>query len=180
MSIATQTAEQQTIAAASERPTPEAIDAKAKQYLDAKAYAAGATDAAKKLEEELVAMVQSFGVVPAGAEKSRRLSGRLAELTVTKSDTITVNAERVETLKDMLDANGHVEIFSKLFAVQTKYEIVDGAESVLKEVSVAKRLGEKILNYFGRCITVKPKKPSLKVTIADPAKPAKRRAQKKH
>ena len=33
-----------------------------------------------------------------------------------------------------------------------------------------KRLAEKVLNLWGRCITVKPKKASLKVAIADPAK----------
>ena len=58
--------------------------------------------------------------------------------------------------------------------MNSKYEIVQGAESALKTEALPKRLAEKVLNLFGRCLTVKAKKPSLKVTIADPAKPAKK------
>ena len=36
-----------------------------------------------------------------------------------------------------------------------------------------------MLNLWGRCISVKPKKPSLKVTLADPAKPAKKAKREK-
>jgi len=161
------------------RPTPDEIDAKARQYLTAKLASLAAGEQLKAIEEELVALVQQWGVVPPNAEKSRRLNGRLADLTVTKSDTLTINAERVETLRDALAANGHGEYFARLFAVQTKYEIVEGAESALKSESLPRRLSEKVLNLFGRCISVRPKKPSLKVVIADPAKPAKKSRAKK-
>lgn len=161
------------------RPTPEFIDELARRYQDSKDKARSAAELASQIEAEAVALVTEWGIVPAHAEKSRRLAGRLAELTVTRSDTITINAERVEMLRDMLEANDERDIFPKLFAVQTKYEIVDGAESVLKSVDLGKRLSEKVLNFFGRCITPKPKKPSLKVTIADPTKPAKKPRAKK-
>jgi hypothetical protein len=162
------------------RPTPDQIDMRAQQYLAAKLRNLTAAQQLKNAEDELVALVQIWGSVPPNAEKSRRLSGRLAELTVTKSDTITINFERVEVLKDALEANDRGDYFKKLFTLQSKYEIVEGAESALKTESLPKRLAEKVLNLFGRCITVKAKKPSLKVTIADPAKPAKpaRRGEK--
>ena len=156
------------------RPSAETIDAEAQVLLTLKAGAAWYADRSKEQEERLVALVQTWGVVPPNAEKSRRLNGRVAELTVTKSDTISVNTDRVETLRDALEANGHPEFFSKLFAAQIKYEIVDGAESALKNFALPKRLAEKVLNLFGRCIAVKPKKPSLKVVIANPEKPARK------
>ena len=156
------------------RPTPEQIDELARKHVKAQLDKIAATQAFDAVASEVEDMVQAWGIVPAGAEKSRRLNGRLAVLTVTKSDTITVNAERVETLKDMLEANDHADLFPKLFAVQTKYEIVEGAESVLKAIEVGKRLSEKVLNFFGRCITVKAKKPSVKVEIANPDKSAKK------
>ena len=161
------------------RPTPEEIDLHAQAYLTMKQEAAAAADLVRDQEERLVALVTAFGTVPPNAEKSRRLNGRLAELTLTKSDTITVSTDRVETLRDALEANGHGDYFQKLFALQVKYEIVDGAESALKTEALPKRLAEKVLNLFGRCITVKAKKPSLKVVLADPAKPAKKSRAKK-
>jgi len=156
------------------RPTPEQIDELAREYEAAKSIVAQEKQRLADLEERLIIMVQSWGVVPAHAEKSRRLVGRFAELLVTRADTLTVNDERVETLKDALEANGYGEYFRKLFTLRSKYEVVEGAETALKSESLPKRLSEKVLNLWGRCISVRAKKPSLKVTLADPAKPAKK------
>ena len=161
------------------RPTPDEIDAMAQRLQEARTAKALATNAFESLEDEAVRMVTQFGIVPPNAEKSRRLSGRLAELTVTKSDTITIDDERVIDLRDALDTVGRLDFFKRLFTVHSKYEIVEGAESVLKSESLPKRLAEKVLNMFGRCINVKAKKASLKVVIADPAKPAKKPRAKK-
>lgn len=160
------------------RPTPEQIDELAARHQDAKIAKIAASQAFDALETEAIEMVMNYGIVPPNAEKSRRLNGRLAELTVTKSDTITINDDRVETLKDALEANERPDFFKRLFTLQSKYQIVDGAETALKAEALPKRLAEKVLNLFGRCITVKAKKPSLKVTIADPAKPAKKAKKK--
>jgi hypothetical protein len=157
-----------------ERPTPEQIDEWSRVYLGLLDQAHQIKQVIAEREAALMEIVKLWGAVPPNAEKSRRLNGRLAELTVTKSDTITVNFERVEMLREALEANGRGEYFKNLFSLNSKYEIVDGAESALKTEALPKRLAEKVLNLFGRCINVKPKKPSLKVTIADPAKPAKK------
>ncbi len=157
-----------------ERPTPEQVDELARKHNILKLTKANAAAEFEAVELELVALVQQWGIVPPNAEKSRRLNGRLAELTVTKADTLTINDERVETLKDALVANGHGDYFAKLFTLRSKYEVVEGAEAALKSESLPKRLSEKVLNLWGRCISVKAKKPSLKVVVADPAKPAKK------
>lgn len=162
-----------------ERPTPDQIDVLAKRYNDAKLDKASASLAFEEVEDEAIRMVTQFGIVPPGAEKSRRLKGRLAELTVTRADAIIIDDARVINLRDALDSNGRGEFFKRLFAVRSKFEIVDGAESALKQESLPKRLAEKVLNMFGRCISVKPKNPSLKVVIADPARPAKKSRTKK-
>ncbi|QNI34508.1 hypothetical protein H7849_11795 [Alloacidobacterium dinghuense] len=156
------------------RPEPEVVDALAKRYQDAKEALAQKKAEFESIEQEAVAMVTEHGIVPPYAEKSRRLTGKLAELTVTRGDTLTINDERVETLREALDANGHGAFFPKLFTLRSKYEVVEGAESALKSESLPKRLAEKVLNLWGRCISVKAKKPSLKVVLADPAKPAKK------
>lgn len=161
------------------RPTPDQIDAIAKRYTDAKLDKVAASLVFEDIEDEAIRMVTEFGIVPPGAEKSRRLNGRLAELTVTKADTIIIDDSRVIDLRDALDSLGRGDFFKRLFAVRSKFEIVDGAESALKQESLPKRLAEKVLNMFGRCITVKPKNPSLKVTIADPTRPPRKPRAKK-
>ena len=163
-----------------ERPTPEQIDDLVREYLANKKLREQFAEDLAKEEAHLVQLVQTWGAVPAGAEKSRRLSGRLAEITVTRSDTITIDADRVGTLRDSLYVNGHGAFFSKLFTQQPpKWELVKGADAALKEEQLPKRLAEKVLNLFGRCFTPKPQKPRLSVTMADPAKPAKKSRAKK-
>lgn len=156
------------------RPTPEAIDELAKRHQEAKSALTEAKAEFDSIEQEAIAMVTQYGIVVPRAEKSRRLTGKLAELTVTKSDTLTISDDRVEVLKDALEVNGYGEFFKRLFTLRSKYEVVEGAELALKSESLPKRMSEKVLNLWGRCISVKPKKPSLKVVIADPAKPAKK------
>ncbi len=156
------------------RPTPEAIDDLAARVAIARVDVLIAQRAAQALEKEAIGWVNIWGAVPAHAEKSRRLAGKLNELTVTKSDALTIVDERVVALKEALEANGYGDYFKKLFTLRSKYEVVEGAEAALKSESLPKRLSEKVLNLWGRCISVKPKKPSLKLTIADPAKPAKK------
>jgi hypothetical protein len=156
------------------RPTAEQIDEMARLHQAAKLHLDTEREAFNLIEEQCIKLVQAWGTVPAHAEKSRVLKGKLAEMMVTKSDTLTIVEDRVETVKEALEANGYPEYFQKLFALRSKYEIVEGAEAALKSESLPKRLSEKILNLWGRCITVKARKPSLKVTLADPTKPAKK------
>lgn len=160
------------------RPSPEAIDGVAARYNEAKTAQLAAAEAFKAIEDEAIALVDAWGQVPPHAEKSRRLTGAVAELTITRSDTLSINAERVEILRAALVANGFGAYFSRLFARQVKYEVVEGAESALKSESLPKRLAEKVLQMWGRCITVKPKKPSLRVTMAQPT-PAKRQRKER-
>jgi len=156
------------------RPSPEAIDEIAKLYLEGVAAKASATAAVAELESKLIDLVAKWGVVPPHAEKSRRLKGAIAELTVTKADVFTIVEDRVTVLKEALEANGYGEWFGKLFKLNSKWEAVEGAEAALKAETLPKRLSEKVLNLWGRCITVKPKKPALRVDMGEQPKKAAR------
>lgn len=161
------------------RPTPDQIDVRAHNFLELRQRAAQAAKEVAAEEAALVALVNVYGSVVPKAEKSRRLAGRLSELTLTKSDTITIVDDRVDMLKEALEANGRGDFFSQLFTEHRKWEIVKGAADALKSVALPKRLAERVLNLYGRCLSVKAKKPTLKVTIADPSQPARRpRARK--
>ena len=156
------------------RPTPNELDEYALRYSQYKLEAKNAAELVAGTEAEIVRLVELWGTVPAHAEKSRSLAGIRSKFTVTKADVLTVNDERVTTLKEALEANGYGSYFKKLFTLRSKYEVVEGAEAALKSESLPKRLSEKVLNLWGRCISVKAKKPSLKVTVSDPSKPAKK------
>lgn len=124
-------------------------------------------------EDRLVLLVQAYGEVPAGAEKSKRLAGQLTELTVTTGSTISLKQAAVGTLQSALYANGQGPLFGQLFAQQVKYELVKGAATALRIADLPKRLAEKVLRMFAACFDVKTKSPSLKVKrLAD--KPAKK------
>jgi hypothetical protein len=84
------------------RPTAEQIDQAAQEYLAAKAAKDSWAEEVADKEAELMELVKTWGVVPPHAEKSRRLAGKLSEITVTKADTLTILEERVETLKEDL------------------------------------------------------------------------------
>jgi hypothetical protein len=175
--ISTQTIPEETQTTA--RPTPEAIDVLAQRWRTAKSYAEAAKEALQSIEEEAAELVRNFGIVVPNAEKSRRLNGRHSEFTLTKSDTITIDDERVEDLKAALEANSRADIFSRLFTVRSKYEVVDGADQVMRTETVSKRLSERIFSLFGRCIRVKANKPKLKVVLFDPSAPPKKSRAKK-
>lgn len=161
------------------RPSPDQIDDIALFYVDLKTAAARAAEELAEQEKLLVELVRLFGSVPANAEKSRRLTGRLADLTVTKSDSIVIVDERVEMLRDALKAAKRGTFFDRLFTQRSKWEMVEGAENALRTEPLPRRLAEKVLSLFGRCITPKTKKPSLKVTLTDPTQPAKKPRGKK-
>jgi hypothetical protein len=156
------------------RPTPETIDHLAARWQQAKDELTATKAAFESIEQEGIDMVTRFGVVPPYAEKSIRLSGATAELTVTRADSITLDEPRVGDLRNALYANNREALFHTLFGMRTKYELLEGAAGAVKGAKLPKRLATRVMNMFARCFDVKSKKPSLKVVIADPAKPAKK------
>ena len=124
-------------------------------------------------------MVTKFGIVPPYAEKSIRLTGGIAELTVTRADTVTIDDGRVRDLRNALYANKREALFHILFGVREKFELLKGAAETLKAAGLPKRLYARVMNMFARCFDVKTKQPSLKVEIADPTKPPRKPRGKK-
>jgi hypothetical protein len=158
--------------AAPVRPTPEQIDELASKYNLLVAACNEADFTFSVVEAEAMELVKLFGVVPPNAENSRRLEGRLSELTVTIGNTITIDEARVQDVKAALEANGFGHIFPTLFAPRTRHELVKDADVAILAAGMNKRLTEKIQAMFGRCFEAKKKSPSLKVKqiVVKPAK----------
>jgi hypothetical protein len=145
------------------RPTPEQVDEQATKYNLALTVCDKADTVFDVIEAECMEMVKLFGVVPPNAENSRRLEGRLSELTVTIGNTITIDEARVQDVKAALEANGYAQIFPNLFAPRVRHELVKDADKAILASGMNKRLTGKIQALFGRCFEAKKKSPSLKV-----------------
>ena len=119
----------------------------------------------------LIAVVEAHGNVPAGADKSKRVSGRRNEATITRGTTIEINEDGVAELERYLDDKQLPTLFHQLFATCTKHMLLKGAAELLPTVQIRKPEHDRISTLFGQCITAKPKAPALKVTLITPEKP---------
>jgi hypothetical protein len=155
-------------------PTPEQIDSEIAAYEVAVSAASIAELAVKHAKEKLIWMADNFGTVPAHAELSKRVSGRRNTLTVTRGFTTSVNEPAVADLDVYLVEKGFGAIAPRLFAMQIKHTLIEGARDVLKTVSLPRRINEKVLSLFGRCIDMRPMAPKVKIEVIKPEKAAKK------
>ncbi len=144
-------------------PTQEQIDELAKQYFLALEVCTKAETCFKSIEKKCIEQVQTWGIVPAKAENSRRLDGQYNTLTVTVGNTTSIDDARVQHLKNALTANKFGAIFDNLFKERTRHEAVKGAAIAILAAGMPKRLTEKISTLYARCFSTEKKAPSLKV-----------------
>src|SRR5215467_1786607 len=81
----------------------------------------------EELRAKLRVQVESFGSIPARAEKSRRLTGEEYQFTVTHGTTTEVHDADVERIRQICPTS----LFERLFRVVTKYKLSDSATLVL-------------------------------------------------
>jgi hypothetical protein len=159
-------------------PTPEAVDQLADSWFAAKAHCAVTDATLDAIVAQAIELVTHFGIVCAGAENSRELRGRLSELMIIIGNQITVEEDRVQDFKEMLEVNGFGAIFANVFRARIRHEIIGDPEKAILAAGMPKRVTDKALQMFGRCVTAKKKAPVLKVKrIVE--KPAKKSRSKK-
>lgn len=111
-------------------------------------------------ELEVISIVDQFGSMPQGSERSLYLAGEIYEALVTRAITMKVDQAKVEKLKEWV---GSRAIFRELFTVETRYVVNPGAALYLAELE-AKGLGPKRLRAkFMECQELKVNNPRLKV-----------------
>jgi hypothetical protein len=162
------------------RPTPATIDILVAEYETAEACLDAAQKTFDAHQVKLLNLVQAYGAVPAGAEKSRRLEGQRTVLTVTTGSSLTLKQDAVVTLRDALNVNGQGALFFVLFREEKKFELLKGAETELRTANLPQRLADRVMRMFAGCFDIKVKSPSLKVKrLADnpPAKKSRARKQ---
>jgi hypothetical protein len=145
------------------RPTLEEIDDMVTVFLKLKAQAEIADVAYDKARLRLLDLVLGWGDVPAHAEHSRRLIGKLTIATATTGNTVEVKEGAVEELHKAMTANEHKALFVQMFSPKVKWQLVKDAAVALRTAKLPKRLVKTYTALYARCFDVKQKAPSLKV-----------------
>jgi hypothetical protein len=160
----------------SSAPTPQQIDALIERFATAKreadsllAVARLKSEASDTIKAELVAMVETYGA--RHTEKSKRLKGAHNTATTTKATRVSIDPAAVETFRAWLQERELAEISGRFFVEQVTYSLVEGPQEVLKTLSLAKRIREKVESLLGLCFKINTNAPSLKIETVAPAEP---------
>lgn len=162
------------------RPTLDEIDDMVTVFEELRDQAEIADELYDNARLRLLDLVLEWGDVPAKAEHSRRLIGKLTISTVTTGNTVEVKEIAVEELHKAMAANGHLGLFAEMFATKpVKWQLLKDAEVALRTAKLPKRLVKTFTALYARCFDVRKKSPSLKVERikVKPAKAAKKGGQ---
>ena len=160
-------------------PDIDEIDAWAADFNAIKARAKLAADLLNDEEAWMIYLAKTFGSVPAGAESSMRLQGKLATITVTQGNSTSIKQDAIADFRGACTANKRQKLFGAMFEEHTEYSIRKDAAEELRKAPLPKRLFEKLLLLYRACSETKKKEPSVKVVILDPNKPTKKPRAKK-
>lgn len=161
----------------SDRPTPHQIDEIVEHYKQMLDEVELAEERYVECKDSLIALTQRFGSVPAGAEQSVRLEGRVNVLTVTTGNSTSLKDAAVVDLFNAMKANKHVALFYLMFSERMKYEQRKDAAIHLRTAVLPKRLIKLFTDLYARCTETRKKSPSLRIERID-AKLAKKPAKK--
>src|ERR1700733_4183066 len=162
------------------RPTLEEIDDMVTVFEQLRDDAEIADELYQNAKLRLIDLVLGWGDVPAKAEHSRRLIGRLTTSTVTLGNTIEIKEHAVDELNKAMLANGHGVLFTQMFATKpVKWQLLKDAEDALRSTKLPKRLVKTFTALYARCFDVRQKSPSLKVERVKLSESVMARAAKK-
>jgi hypothetical protein len=153
---------------------PVTIDEQAKQYLILRTRAALLDEELDRAKERLLFLVREFGAVPPKAEKSKRVSGELYQVTATYGSSTSVDTAAAERMiltliKCGVPQEEAVKFFSALFTFQPKYALASNAVKVIAG-KLPKRAPRNLRDLFNRAVKVTPKAPTLSVDEIEKAK----------
>ena len=151
-------------------PALEEIDGWITGYEAIEARAELAGQMLKDEQAWLIYLAKTFGAVPAGAESSMRIEGRITEATATWGNTTTQKDEAVRDLRSACVANQKADLFAAMFEERTEYTRRKGAAEQLRIAKLSKRLFVKLSNLYNACSSTKKKEPSVRVKRIAPAK----------
>jgi hypothetical protein len=150
------------------RPTAGQIDMLCTLYDDAKIAADHAAQELSRRKGELLALIQDYGYVPAGAEKTMRLEGTLYVADATVASTVEINEAPVGELESELSRLRLPRVFRQLFARKVRHTLEKDAPEKLRLAigGFTEPVQKRLLALFASCFTVNSKAPALSVDLA--------------
>jgi len=145
------------------RPTLEEIDDMVTVFEQVRDAAELADEDYNNARLRLLDLVLEWGDVPAHAEQSRRLIGKLTTATVTTGNVVEIKDGAVDELHKAMVANAQGPLFQQMFTPNFKWKLVKDAEVSLRTAKLSKRLVKTFTALYARCFDVRKKSPSLKV-----------------
>lgn len=147
-------------------PTAAQIDAMGREYLEQEAICKEADEDLAKKRSAIVTAVNAWGSMPPRAEKSLRLEGSIYQLTVSQSDSTSINQAPAAALEEACRVSRLASLFRGLLRVEKKYVLQPGAQQALAErfpkgFPSPKR--QRIRNLFARALRLKKGSPHVKV-----------------
>jgi hypothetical protein len=155
-------------------PSLEEIDGWITSYEAIEARAELADQMLKDEQAWLIYLAKTFGAVPAGAESSMRIEGRITEATATWGNTTSQKDEAVRDFRNACVANKRADLFVAMFEEHAEYTHKKGAAEQLRIARLSERLFVKLTNLYNACFSTKKKAPSVRVKRIAPPKPAKK------
>ncbi len=145
-------------------PQPQEIDSLAKLYDEAQTKADAQQKVADAFGDQLKAMVQEFGEAAPKSDKTRQIQGQEWIVKVTTGQTVQIIANEVAKLRMLLSDAGKTVFFKKLFCVEPRYSLNDGAQQLMQDnLPLGPKLAEKVRALFMKAVDIKTNSPRLKV-----------------
>ncbi len=150
------------------RPNPEAIDDLCIAYDNARIAKDNAEQQLSTAKGDLLGAVQTWGYMPAHAEKTMRLEGQLYIASATAGTTVEMNEAKVEELQSELSRLKKPRLFRNLFQRSVKYSLIKDAPEAFKLAiaNLADDMQARLHAIFTGCFKVNTKAPSLAVDLA--------------
>jgi hypothetical protein len=162
-------------------PTPAEIDSLCSSFDSAKIAVEKAEQALSTAKGNLLAAIQDFGYVPAGAEKTTRLEGTLYIADATVASTIEIKEAPVAELQSELSRLNLPKVFARVFARKVKHSLQKNAEGALKLAigGLNETAQTRLLGIYAACFRVGLKAPALSVELASALREKEEKAQAK-
>lgn len=143
---------------------PETIDAAAQRYLALQIEQDNLDKRISAAYEELMKLVKNHGVIPAKAEKSRRIQGEIYRVTATSGTSTSVDQFEAAYLRSELAKHGAPgdKFFRKLFGVEKRFVLTKNAIKAMTD-KLPQGIPGSIRMLFSKALVVKHKAATIKV-----------------
>ena len=157
-------------------PTAVEIDTLLALYLDADGNVDNAIEVRNMFGQKIEEMIASHGFLPRRATKSKRIQGEELRATLSKGQSVDVDASAVQRFHARLKGWKLSRIFRKLFKREVIFVLNEHAQAYITALAArSPGIAAELQLLFAQTLKIESRSSSLKV---EPLKPEKKEAKK--